>query len=270
MVLLLVVLFVLSSSSSAKAEETSLFLSGESGDFIVGPQLLFFTPADGKFVAQPNFDNGVSIFLNTPSFDHFWFLDFAAPHSQPLTVGVYENAQRFPFQDPSRPGLSVSGDGRGCNTLTGRFQVKEITYGPGSDIIAFWAIFEQHCEGAAPAAFGEIRLNASVDLTLTDPAPGLAGTANIMSVDGATPGASIVFVVETYQSQPGFTDIPACPEATVAMRQPQLAGSSVADPNGQASLERFVPGTASGKTVLLQAVEKLSCAVSNLVIHTFP
>ncbi len=51
----------------------------------------------------------------------FWFLHLAAPAGQELLPGVYEGATRWPFQDPSTPGLDFSGDGRGCNTLTGRF-----------------------------------------------------------------------------------------------------------------------------------------------------
>ena len=84
-------------------------------------------------------------------------------------MGVYENAARFPFQDPSQPGLSVSGDGRGCNTLTGRFEVNQVVYGANNEIDAFWATFEQHCEGAAPALRGEIRFNADVPVLVTAP-----------------------------------------------------------------------------------------------------
>jgi hypothetical protein len=45
--------------------------------------------------------------------------------------------------------------------LTGRFQVREIAYGPGDIISAFWATFEQHCEGGPAALIGEVRVNAS-------------------------------------------------------------------------------------------------------------
>ena len=38
------------------------------------------------------------------------------------TVGFYPNATRFPFQGTGA-GLSISGSGRGCNELTGRFEV---------------------------------------------------------------------------------------------------------------------------------------------------
>lgn len=152
----------------AQAQVTSLTLSGDPSDYIVGNQFLFFTPADGSFIAEQNFDQGASFSFNTPTFSHFWHLDFAAANSQFLTVGTYTGAARFPFQASSQPGLSLYGDGRGCNTLTGSFQVLEVSYGAGT-INSFDAIFEQHCEGGVPAARGEIRYNAHPVVSVTAP-----------------------------------------------------------------------------------------------------
>jgi hypothetical protein len=167
---LLVILLVLYACSvSAQAQVTSLTMTGDAGDYIGGGQFYFYTPADGAFGAQQNSSQGVSLSFSTPSFDHWWYLDFAAPNSQLLTVGTYLGATRFPFQASSEPGLSVYGDGRGCNMLTGSFQVLQVTYGSGTDIIAFDALFEQHCEGAVAALRGEIRYNANVVVNLTAP-----------------------------------------------------------------------------------------------------
>ena len=100
----------------------------------------------------------------------WWTLDFAAPFGTPLSVGRYEGATRFPFQSASQPGLDVSGEGRGCNTLLGLFDVKQVAYTPGGGIDSFWATFEQHCEGQLPALTGEIRYNADVPLLMRAPA----------------------------------------------------------------------------------------------------
>jgi hypothetical protein len=167
---LFVILFaVLACSVPARAQVTSLTLISDPGDYVGGGQFYFFTPADGAFTAQQNFDQGVSLSFNTPSFDQFWYLDFAAPNNQPLTVGTYTGAARYPFQASNQPGLSVVGDGRGCNTAAGSFRVLQVTYGAGNTIDAFDATFEQHCEGAAPALRGEIRYNANVIVSLTAP-----------------------------------------------------------------------------------------------------
>ena len=53
-----------------------------------------------------------------------WTLDFATPQGQALTAGTtYDNVARYPFQTSTQPGLSLYGDGRGCNTVTGSFTV---------------------------------------------------------------------------------------------------------------------------------------------------
>ncbi len=157
---LLLLLFALSLfGTGAHAQVTSLRLNSDPGDYIGGGQFTFLTPSDGTFSAQQNSDQGVSIsFFGQPG--TFWFFDFAAPNQQLLSVGTYAGATRFPFQGPSQPGLSVSGDGRGCNTLTGSFQVLEVAYGANNTIASFDATFEQHCEGALQALRGEIRYNA--------------------------------------------------------------------------------------------------------------
>ncbi len=65
-------------------------------------------------------------------------------------------AERWPFQSPARPGLDVSGEGRGCNTLSGRFVVRDVAYGPGGDVQRFAADFEQHCEEGPRALTGSM------------------------------------------------------------------------------------------------------------------
>ena len=72
-----------------------------------------------------------------------------------LEVGYYGDLQRYPFHNPVTGGLSWSGDGRGCNTLTGWFVVDSVTYN-GTTLMAIDLRFEQHCEGGTPALNGEI------------------------------------------------------------------------------------------------------------------
>src|SRR6266849_5775531 len=146
--------------ASAAHAGTQLFLNSQAGDYIGQGQGRLITPADGTFTASRNFDNGVSVdFAGTAPGD-FWSLDFAAPMGTTLVPGVYEGATRWPFQAASSPGLSVYGDGRGCNTLTGRFVVLEATYDANGKVQSFAADFEQHCENAVPALFGSVRYQA--------------------------------------------------------------------------------------------------------------
>jgi hypothetical protein len=170
---LFVSVFFLLFAADARAAVTSLLLAGDAGDYISGGQTSYFTPADGTFGAWMNYSNGVTVAFHTPTYSHWWYLNFAAPNNQFLTPGVYSGAVRWPFQT-TQPGLSVYGDGRGCNTLTGSFEVKEVVYGPGpygtdGSVVSFRATFEQHCEGWVAAARGEIRYNATVPIEMTAP-----------------------------------------------------------------------------------------------------
>ena len=157
--------FLVFSSGTAAGQTTVLELKSQPGDSIGGGIDQTFTPADGNFTASRNFNNGVTINFNGGP--HFWFLNFAAPQNADLVPGVYENATRWPFHSPTGPGMDVSGEGRGCNTLIGRFEVLEVVYGPSGEVDRFAATFEQHCEGAAPALLGSVLFNS----TLPPPPP---------------------------------------------------------------------------------------------------
>ena len=136
---------------------TLIHFESQKGDYIGLGRQWTYTNADAPIRATRNFGGGVSIGFDA---DTFWFLDFVPASGQTFAVGTYENAQRFPFQGAGHPGLSVDGDGRGCNTLTGRFQVLELTLGADGSVKSLAIDFEQHCEGGTPALFGVVRVNA--------------------------------------------------------------------------------------------------------------
>jgi len=150
----------LASAQPVAAQTTLLVLNSQPGDYIGQGISQTITPADGVFTPSRNYANGVTVTFFGFQPGNFWILDFAAPGAAPLAVGSYEHATRFPFQLPTDPGLDVDGDGRGCNTLTGRFDVLQVTYGNSGEVVAFAADFEQHCEGASAALLGSIRFNA--------------------------------------------------------------------------------------------------------------
>ena len=78
----------------------------------------------------------------------------------PIQPGVYTDAQRADFAAPGHPGLDVSFQNRGCNTLTGSFEIFDVTFGANPlRVSTFDAGFEQHCEGFAPALLGRFQFN---------------------------------------------------------------------------------------------------------------
>jgi len=163
---------------------TALILDGEPGDYITAGQRYTFSD--------------VNVGMQGPNAIGFSAMDAAkeiafggsisaAPGDQ-LAVGAYENVGRFPFFNP---GLSVGGEGRGCNTVSGRFVVDEVEYGEydadihGEPIVRLAARFEQHCEGARTALFGQILYNS------TQPLSDRVLSAESVDFGGAGPGVRV-------------------------------------------------------------------------------
>ncbi len=143
---------------------SSLTMQSKPGDYVGDGMSYSYTTANAGFSGNDNFDHGATILVNTTDGTSQWRLDFAAPFSEYLTPGLYLDAMRFGFQDANKPGLEVSGDGRGENALTGQFLVYEVAYNADkSDITSFAARFEQHgitAEGVQPGLFGTILFNS--------------------------------------------------------------------------------------------------------------
>ena len=76
-----------------------------------------------------------------------------------LVAGYYGNVQRYPFHNPAKGGLSWSGQGRGCNTLTGWFMVDKARYELGT-LVELELRFEQRCDNMAPLR-GKMRWSAA-------------------------------------------------------------------------------------------------------------
>lgn len=73
-----------------------------------------------------------------------------------VNVGYYGNLIRYPFNNPLLGGLDWSGNGRGCNQLTGWFVVDRVNY-VNAVLVGIELRFEQHCEGSTAALHGAVR-----------------------------------------------------------------------------------------------------------------
>ncbi len=144
-------------------------MQSEPGDGIGGGKTYSFPESAGTFTVEKNSGNGVSVSFIAPGYTQSWSLDFAAPGRVLLQAGAYPGATRFPFNHNGEPGLDVTGNSGGSNELTGSFVVKDIAYGTGNVIERFWAVFEQHSEGAPAALTGEIRYHVDVVMQVSTP-----------------------------------------------------------------------------------------------------
>src|SRR5262249_55614763 len=78
-----------------------------------------------------------------------------------------------------------------CTTVTGSFTVTEVKFDfTGTDLLAFAATFEQHCDGAGAALIGEIRYNASASLPALLP-PGSPPIADAGSSQTTAEGSAV-------------------------------------------------------------------------------
>jgi hypothetical protein len=134
-------------------------MNSQAGDYIGGGIEQLYTSADSTISGSlPRGGDYFNASVIQGPYTHWWYVNIAAPPGQPLALGSYTGAVRAAFRPPGTPGIDVFGDGRGCNTITGQFDVNELSYTPAGDLLVFDATFEQHCEGGPAALFGRIRI----------------------------------------------------------------------------------------------------------------
>ncbi len=172
-----------------------IYLESQAGDYIGQGRNYLYTPADSVLNVSAG-QARLDVYVDG---DENWNGEFQAMNSvSRLEVGYYGDLQRFPFHNPVKGGLSWSGEGRGCNTLTGWFVVDSVTY-DGNTLVAIDLRFEQHCEGGGPALNGEIHWDAND--TTAAPGPVVPPPAGLWSpAAGITPDSGNYVYLE---SQPG-------------------------------------------------------------------
>ena len=142
----------------ASTAMTAVVLDGEAGDYVSQGHEWTFVDPSKIFVMDLTTSNFLRVTIQSTS---SWSIDLRAPDASTLVPGSYENAERASFASPGHPGLDVYGDGRGCNTVSGRFTIHEATWGSDGKPTVFAATLEQHCEGIGPALFVELRIGST-------------------------------------------------------------------------------------------------------------
>lgn len=128
-----------------------VYLVSDFGDFIGAGETHTYTPGNAAISVT---GNGAHVEIRINGTD--WFGDFQGMIGlDRLEAGYYSGLHRYPFLNPAKGGLQWSGNGRGCNRLTGWFAVDQITHTNGI-LTSLDLRFEQHCEASAPALHGRI------------------------------------------------------------------------------------------------------------------
>ncbi len=141
--------------ASAAGLRTFVTMYSDTGDYIGGGADRLFTPSLGSIKVSGN-AGYLTVSVSGGTSGDSYSMTFAAPPGKKLKPQTYLDAQRAPFREAGRAGIDIDGDGRGCNEILGRFDVRQITTDDTGAITALWILYEQHCEGGDPALFGEV------------------------------------------------------------------------------------------------------------------
>lgn len=139
-------------AANTPATGSYVYLQSDTGDYIGQGRNYLYTLSDSAL--SFTLDNGhLRVHVDG---DEWWYGNFQAMSGvEPLRAGYYPMLQRYPFHNPARGGLDWSGDGRGCNQLTGWFAIDNISVSAGL-VTSVDLRFEQHCEGWSQALRGKI------------------------------------------------------------------------------------------------------------------
>ncbi|MDQ2729603.1 MAG: hypothetical protein M3Y91_17470, partial [Actinomycetota bacterium] len=150
---------------------TSLTMQSQPGDYVGGGSTYDFSATNATFLVtaplatNPAGPSGIQMKVLGPDGEN-WDVVLVPGGAQVLAPGTYDDAARYPFNGSSN-GLSVTGDSRGCNVLTGSFTVQAISFSPVDDALQHLdATFVQHCEGVGPELTGTVSYDATPVTTI--------------------------------------------------------------------------------------------------------
>jgi hypothetical protein len=144
-----------------------VYIEGASGDYISGGRSYLYTDKDTVL----KFAGGTNMVTVNVQGDQDWDGEFALPEAKTrIEPGVYTELKRYPFHVKADGGLNWSGEGRGCNTLTGWFTIDYVHY-TGGKLDMLDMRFEQHCEQGPYAMHGQVHWVAGDTTVAPGPAP---------------------------------------------------------------------------------------------------
>jgi hypothetical protein len=193
----------------------------------------------------------VTVHVSGGNFGDYFDLDFAAPPGHTLAPGYYVDAQRAPFREAGRPGIDISGSGRGCNTIEGLFEVRDIAVNQSGVVTRLWILYEQHCEGGTSALFGEVRVGEppSADPALVSPS-----TVRWPATDTGRPSTVVPVTLVAFDAPVTLTGVSIVGgnASDFLVRSDECSGETL-PPGGSCQVwVRFVPSAAGTRLSTLR------------------
>jgi hypothetical protein len=233
-------------AATLPASGNYLYLESRYGDFVGAGRTYLYTQANAIFKLNAS-GNYLGLTLTG---DQDWSGDFKGMQAMSqLAPGYYGGLQRYPFNNPVLGGLSWSGEGRGCNTLSGWFVVDSISYS-GSTLTAVDLRFEQYCDGNNAPLRGKLHWTANDSTSAAGPqSPPPAGLWTPGTAVAGVPGNYVYLVSDqgdyigggrTELLTPGNSTISVVSNLTAALRI--SAGNWSGDFFGMNTLSQLQPG----------------------------
>jgi hypothetical protein len=164
-------------------------------------------------------------------------MTLAAPVGGTLRVGNYEGAQRAAFAAPVRPGLEIDAVGRGCDTVTGRFVIREIAFDTSGTLTRFAADATQYCDGTGPLNIA-LRYQSSIPVNVPGPTAAAGGDQDVLERASVT--------LDGRNTMPGTGTV-------ASWAWTQVSGPAVTLTNANTSVASFTaPKVAATETLVFQ------------------
>jgi len=201
-------------------EKFTLTLQSDQGDFLGGGKTYHYTEADAA-----NF----FVFIHTnslpaPSYVNFFFATgkglkvndvwdlfiTSDKLGKPLAVGTYSPVARQSVEPVNTAGLDFDLNGRGCNSVTGRFTISAIAFdcdATGLPHLQRMVIsFEEHCDGGKPALRGQLAYTDATGVSCDSVGSGNPGGGtpppNPNPTPTPTPTAPVVVLSDDLRATP--------------------------------------------------------------------
>lgn len=140
------------------ATGTVVTMFSDPGDWVGRGIAWEFDPSNSRVEGGGLSTSGISLQISGSAWPSVWSLEFAPAPGAALRTGYYGDAQGLPTSVTGHPGLDISGYGHGCGNITGSFEIRDLLTS-GTVITRLDLLYEQHCEGAPAALWGEVRVN---------------------------------------------------------------------------------------------------------------
>ena len=140
-------------AGTTPASGNYVYLQSDPDDWVGAGGTYLLTPSNSTITATTS---GAQVTINAGPAAGFTGQFVGMNTISQLQPGYYADLHRFPFNNPTKGGMTVTAFNHGCNGNSGWFVVDSVIYS-GATLTSIDLRFEQHCEDAVPALHGRIR-----------------------------------------------------------------------------------------------------------------